>query len=328
MQILAGDIGGTNTRLTVYESGDGNRLTPVREAVFPSAEHESLEAILQRFLAPPSSAGRIGRACFGIAGPVIGQVCEATNLPWRVSAESIREAFGFDRAWLLNDLEANAWGIEALPPEDLHLLNPGKPKAAGNRAIISAGTGLGEAGIYWDGERYRPFSSEGGHTDFSPANPLEFALSQWLAERYGHVSWERLVSGPGLACLYDFLLRHHGRTSPDWLEALFTQAGRAPAISQSALEGRDPLCVEALDLFINLYGREAGNQALKLMAGGGVYLGGGIAPRILARMRQGGFLQGFFDKGRMRPLLEAMPVSVILNDKCALLGSARFASLQ
>jgi glucokinase len=328
MQILAGDIGGTNTRLTVYESGNENRLTPIREAVFPSAEHGSLETILQRFLATPSPSERIARACFGIAGPVFEQVCEATNLPWRVSAASIREAFGFDQTWLLNDLEANAWGIEALPPEDLHQLNPGSPQATGNRSIISAGTGLGEAGIYWDGVRYCPFSSEGGHTDFSPTNALEFALYQWLAERYGHVSWERLVSGPGLETLYDFLLLHHGSTSPDWLETLFKQQGRAPVISQTALEARDPLCVEALDLFINLYGREAGNHALKLMSHGGVYLGGGIAPRILTRLQQGGFLQGFFDKGRMRPLLEAMPVSVILNDKAALLGSARFASLQ
>ncbi|MEJ2590873.1 MAG: glucokinase [Candidatus Thiodiazotropha sp.] len=328
MQILAGDIGGTNTRLTVYDFSAPQHFTALREKVFPSAEHDSLASILRCFLDSPSPEERIERACFGIAGPVIGQVCEATNLPWRVAADTIRDTFGFNQVWLLNDLEANAWGIEALPPQDLFLLNPGNPQATGNRAIISAGTGLGEAGIYWDGSRYRPFSSEGGHGDFSPANPLEFALHQWLAERYGHVSWERLVSGPGLENLYTFLLHHRGETSPDWLAQRIAEQGMAPAVSQTALEEGDPLCVEALDLFIHLYGREAGNHALKLMAGGGVYLGGGIAPRILPRLQQGGFLRGFFDKGRMRPLLEAMPVRVILNDKAALLGSARFASLQ
>lgn len=327
MQILAGDIGGTNTRLTIYTLSSQDRLTPVREAVFPSADHDSLQAILRRFLETPSTED-IARACFGIAGPVIGQVCEATNLPWRVSAGEIRDGFGFEQVWLLNDLEANAWGIEALPQEDLYLLNPGSAQAMGNRAIISAGTGLGEAGIYWDGSAYRPFSSEGGHSDFSPVNPLEFELHQWLAGQHGHVSWERLVSGPGLENLYSFLLHHHAQKTPAWLGELMSQQGVAPTISQAALEGRDPLCVETLDLFITLYGREAGNHALKLMAGGGVYLGGGIAPRILPRLKQGGFLQAFFDKGRMRPLMEAMPVRVILNDKAALLGAARFASLQ
>ena len=327
MQILAGDIGGTNTRLALYQVHANNRLEPIKEASFPSGDFPGLEAILQRFLADSDSQA-IARACFGIAGPVIDQVCEATNLPWRVSADEIRLAFGFEAVWLLNDLEANAWGIEALPVEDLFLLNPGKPQARGNRSIISAGTGLGEAGIYWDGSQYRPFSSEGGHADFSPGTPLEFELQQWLSAQFGHVSWERLVSGPGLESLYSFLLDNRRQSMPAWLNELVTQQGLAPTISQVALAAKDPICVEALDLFLTLYGREAGNHALKLMATGGVFLGGGIAPRILPRLEAGGFLAAFLDKGRMGPLMASMPIYVILNDKAALLGAARFASLQ
>ncbi len=327
MQILAGDIGGTNTRLALYQAHANNQLEPIKEASFPSGDFPGLEAILQRFLTD-SDSQTIDRACFGIAGPVIDQVCEATNLPWRVSADEIRQAFGFEAAWLLNDLEANAWGIEVLPAEDLFLLNPGSPQARGNRSIISAGTGLGEAGIYWDGNQYRPFSSEGGHADFSPSTPLEFELHQWLSAQYGHVSWERLVSGPGLESLYSFLLDYRRQSMPAWLNELVTQQGLAPTISQMALAAKDPICVEALDLFLTLYGREAGNHALKLMATGGVFLGGGIAPRILPRLEAGGFLTAFLDKGRMGPLMASMPIYVILNDKAALLGAARFASLQ
>ncbi len=327
MQILAGDIGGTNTRLSLYHARAHNRLEPLREATYPSNDYNGLEAILRQFL-QGVEAERIERTCFGIAGPVVNQTCDATNLPWRVSAESIRQEFGFDASWLLNDLEANAWGIEALPEKDLYLLNPGNPQASGNRAIISAGTGLGEAGLFWDGLNYRPFSSEGGHSDFSPANLLEYELLEWLSERHDHVSWERVVSGPGLESLFHFLSSYHQSSLPDWLHTEMREKGSAPAISSAALSGRDPLCVETLDLFITLYGREAGNQALKIMARGGVYLGGGIAPRILTRLKQGGFLHAFFDKGRMRPLMEAMPVCVILNDKAALLGSARYALLQ
>lgn len=326
MQILAGDIGGTNTRLALYQSDSKSGLALRGEQTYPSGSADNLSTILARFL-QQHSAHRADKVCIGIAGPVIDQTCETTNLPWRVSAREIRQEFGFAQVWLLNDLEANAWGIDALQENDFHLLNPGREEIQGNRSIISAGTGLGEAGIVWNGTIYQPFASEGGHADFSPATALEFELQQWLAKRHGHVSWERLVSGPGLANLYTFLLEYRGQRTPEWLGGLMSQQGTTPAISHAALEGRDPLCSEALDLFLTLYGREAGNHALKLMATGGVYLGGGIAPRILSRLKSGGFLAAFFDKGRMRPLVEAMPVRVILNDKAALLGSARFASL-
>jgi glucokinase len=270
----------------------------------------------------------VKRVCFGIAGPVIDQVCEATNLPWRVSAADIKDKFAFDAVWLLNDLEANAWGIEALPEKDFFQLSPGHGSTGGNRSIISAGTGLGEAGLYWDGNGYRPFPSEGGHSDFSPRTDLEFKLFEWLAGQYGHVSWERLVSGPGLENIYRFLLQHHGQPEPDWLQLESSNEDLAPIISDTALNESDPIAIDALDLFITLYGREAGNHALKLMATGGVYLGGGIAPKILTRLKRGGFLDAFHDKGRMRPLMESMPIQIILNDKAALLGAARYALLR
>jgi glucokinase len=326
MELLAGDIGGTNTRLTIFRTTEDNHYEALHEQVFPSGQFPDLEAILAQFL--DNVEQHIGRACFGVAGPVIDQTCEATNLPWRISAAQIRQRFGFDQCWLLNDLEANAWGIAALPDQDLAVLNTGNPEARGNASIIAAGTGLGEAGLYWDGEMHRPFASEGGHSDFSPADRLEFELFEHLARQYGRVSWERLVSGPGLEAIYEFLRDHHASHTPDWLAQEMQDKGVAPVVSRMALEQRDPLCVEALDLFVRLYAREAGNHALKIMAGAGVYLGGGIAPQILPRLQQDDFIQTFCDKGRMRHLMEAMPVKVILNDKAALLGAARFAALQ
>ena len=327
MLILAGDIGGTNTRIALFDAVSPTQFDTVREEVFSSENFDGLEKILQQFLSH-STTERIGRACLGIAGPVIDQVCDATNLPWRISAEEIRNRFEFDAVWLLNDLEANAWGIEALPDEDIYQIAAGSGDAKGNRSIISAGTGLGEAGIYWDGNTYRPFPSEGGHSDFSPTTPMEFALYAWLSVQYDHVSWERVVSGPGLENLFRFLLQYREQPTPEWVSRLKSSDDLAPAISETAMEGTDPVAVEALDLFLKLYGREAGNHALKLMATGGVYLGGGLAPKVLSRLDRGDFLAAFLDKGRMRPLMESMPVRVILNDKAALLGAARFARLQ
>ena len=326
MQILAGDIGGTNTRLTLYHAQTHQPLDVLSEAVYASRDFPDLNAVLTAFLSW-SGARSVSKACLGIAGPVINQTCDATNLPWQVSAADIRQAFGFEQTWLINDLEAAAWAIEALGEADLHLLQAGKPAPQGNRSIVAAGTGLGQAGLYWDGGQYHPFPSEGGHTDFSPGNLLEYELLEWLADKYGHVSWERLVSGPGLENIYHFLLSYQQSAIPDWLQQDAHNRGLAPAISAAALSGRDPNCREALDLFVQLYGREVGNHALKLMATGGVYLGGGIAPDILDHLKQGGFMQAFLDKGRMRPLLESMPVWVILNDKSALLGAARYALL-
>jgi glucokinase len=249
------------------------------------------------------------------------------NLPWVVDAHELARDLKVPSVRLLNDLEANAYGIAALDAQDFVTLNPGAPGATGNAAVISVGTGLGEAGLFWNGETHLPFACEGGHADFAPRNALEAELMLWLQARHGRVSYERVLSGPGLLSIYEFL-RDTGKGSeaPELREALRQGDGPA-AISAAGLEGRDALCVKALDLFVSLYGAEAGNLALKVMATGGVYIGGGIAPKILKKLQAPAFLEAFADKGRMRPLLEAMPVKVITKDTAALLGAARVAAM-
>jgi glucokinase len=323
--ILAGDVGGTHTRLAFYEP-DGLRLRQVLEATYPSPSYPGLAQILRAFL--DGHRHRPERVCLGIAGPVRQGRVVTPNLPWEVDAAHLADELNSGPVTLLNDLEANAFGVLALGPEDFAVLNPGAP-AAGNAALISAGTGLGEAGLFWDGARHRPFASEGGHCDFAPRSGLEREMARHLAERFGHVSYERILSGPGLHNIYEFLRRRGGR--PDELPALMEQLGTtdAPAvISRAALEGRSELCGQALDLFVSVYGAEAGNLALKVLATGGVFLGGGIAPKILPRLRQPAFLEAFTAKGRMGDLLRAVSVRVILNEQTALLGAAHYAAEQ
>jgi glucokinase len=326
--ILAGDIGGTKTRVALFGRDGSGRLTLQTERSYPSREHESLEAIVALFLTQPAVG--IEAATFGVAGPVRHGRCETTNLPWVIEAKSLAALVGLPKAGLINDLEANAWGLDELAPADLLSLNPGAPGAEGNSAIISAGTGLGEAGLYWDGRRSLPFATEGGHTDFAPKSDLEDDLLRFLRARYGRVSWERVVSGPGLVNIYEFL-RDSGRfqENPAMAAAMAAdnkQVDAAALISTTAQAGTCPLSSQALDLFVSLYGSEAGNLALKTMATAGVYIGGGIAPRIVERLRAGGFMEAFVSKGRMRTLLESMPVRVVLNDQSALLGAAHHAA--
>ncbi len=322
--ILAGDIGGTNTRLAVFDD-NGGRLTPTAEATFPSREHPSLESVLRKFTAAHSLP--IDRACFGVAGPVRHGRSDATNLPWVVDARQVARELGLKSVGLINDLEANAYGIAALEPKDFVVINPGAPDAEGNQAIIAAGTGLGEAGLAWDGKIHRPFATEGGHTTFAPRNELELALLRYLLARYEHVSFERVLSGPGLVNIYTFL-RDTGRgEEPAWLAEQMRQQDPGAVISQAAMSGKSELCVQALDLFVSLYGAESGNLALKVLATGGVYLGGGIAPKIIGKLQDPIFLNAFTAKGRLKPLLQAIPVRVILNDKTALLGAARCAAM-
>ncbi len=322
--ILAGDIGGTNTRLAVFDD-NGGRLTPTAEAVFPSREHPSLEAVLRKFRA--AHPFPVDRACVGVAGPVRQGRSDATNLPWLVDSSLVAQELGLKRVELINDLEANAWGIGVLERDDLAVLNAGAPDAEGNQAIISAGTGLGEAGLIWDGTRHRPFATEGGHVDFSPRNHLEMELLDYLLKQFQRVSYERVVSGPGLLNIYGFL-RDTGRgEEPVWLADQMRQQDPGAVISQAAMSGKSGLCVQALDLFVSLYGAEAGNLALKVLATGGVYLGGGIAPKIIRKLQDPIFLNAFTAKGRLKPLLQAIPVRVILNDKTALLGAARCAAM-
>jgi glucokinase len=321
-RVICGDIGGTKTRLAIY-GVDGTRLHEEHEQTYASREYAEFEELLGEFLQVSDSPVR---AAFGIAGPVQGRVAQTTNLPWRIDADALQSKFGFQCCILLNDIEATATGLPALGEGDFFTLHAGTPNAIGNQAVVAAGTGLGEAGLFWDGRRYRPFSTEGGHASFSPGNEMEIALLKHLQQQYEHVSWERIVSGPGLVSLHGFLCQYRNATLPAWLQNEMRQGEAAAVISEAALGKRDGLCVEALDWFVRLYGAEAGNLALKVMSRGGLYLGGGIAPKIIPSLQNGGFLDGFFSKGRMRSLLEAMSVKVILNDRVALFGSALHAS--
>lgn len=321
--ILAGDIGGTHTRLALCELTQGRpRLTAVE--IYQSSQYETLGAIISEFLRDKQP--RIDAACFGIAGPVRQGRSELSNLNWTVEAIQLSQQIGVEKVELINDLEANAYGLALLAPDDLQTLQQAEAEAGGHAALIAAGTGLGEAGLYWDGADYRPLPSEGGHVDFAPRNQLEVELLLYLMERFDHVSYERVLSGPGLINIYKFL-RDTGRgDEPAWLIGP-VNSGNAAAISQAAMEGRCPLCAQALDLFVSIYGAEAGNLALKFLATGGVYVGGGIAPKIIGKLQDGTFLNAFTAKGRLTPLMQMIPVRVILNDRTALLGAARRAAM-
>jgi glucokinase len=322
--ILAGDIGGTNSRLALFEL-NGDSLNLVVEKTFPSRQSPNLEAIVREFRS--AHPQHITHACFGVAGPVKHCRCEATNLPWVVDAQVLASELGLTTVGLINDLEANALGIAVLQPEDFATLNPGEPpNTEENAALISAGTGLGEAGLFWDGQQYRPIASEGGHSDFAPKNQLEIDLLHYLLTQFERVSWERVLSGPGLYNLYKFF-RNTGRAEePAWLAEELQHQDPPSVITQTALVGNSTLCELALDLFISLYGAEAGNLALNMKATGGLFVGGGIAPRLIERLTSSTmFMDAFMAKGRMRSLLEAIPVQIILNDKTALMGATLWA---
>ena len=323
--ILAGDIGGTNTRLAFFVK-HGGRLERVVEETYASREHPNLETILKRFMS--SHDLPVDVASLGVAGPVRDGRCEVVNLAWIIDARQLAHELHLDAVELLNDLEASAYGLALLAPEDFVLLNQGIPDAFGNAAVVAAGTGLGEAGLYWDGQQHRPFACEGGHTSFAPSDPLQIELLGHLMGEFGHVSWERVLSGPGLHNIYRFL-RDTGRgEEPTWLRQEMQGRDPAAVISRAALAGTSALCERALDLFVSLYGTEAGNVALKMMATGGVFIGRGIAPKIIKKLTDSRFMEGFVAKGRLKPLLQAIPVRVIMNDKTALLGAARFATLK
>jgi glucokinase len=322
--VLAGDVGGTTTRLGLFEAGpDGPKA--IEERYFSNARFAGLDDIVAKFFDGRGVDCRT--ACFGLAGPVAGPRVRLTNLPWVVDAREFEEKTGIRSVLLINDLEATAWGIPALSPEALVTLNRGRPGATGNRAVIAAGTGLGEAGIFSDDSQLHPFACEGGHTGFSPTDRLTDRLLIFLRERHGTVSWERVLSGPGLTDLYRFMLVEAGRTAPEWFTDVGRHGDQASAVSAAGLDGSCEVAVRTLRLFARLYGDEAANLSLKLMATGGVWIGGGIAPKILPVLEGGAFLEGFLAKGRMRPVLESIPVRVILDDRAALLGAARRAAI-
>jgi glucokinase len=322
--ILAGDIGGTNARLAIFDVA-GGRLEARATEIFPSRQYKTLEEIVVKFAAAHKL--RVEHACFGIAGPVRNGRCETPNLAWVIDAVPLAKAAGVATARMINDLEANAYGIGALSSDDFAILNEGAHDPGGNAAVIAAGTGLGEAGLFWDGKRHRAFATEGGHADFSPTDETEAELMLYLKKQFGHASWERVLSGPGAYNIYRFL-RDSGRFGePAWFAEEIKTAEPPAAIARAALEGKGGIFAKTLEMFVSFYGAEAGNLALKTMALDGVYLGGGIAPRIIEWLRKPAFMEAFCNKGRMSALLQAVPVKVILNDRTALLGAARCAAL-
>ncbi len=323
--ILAGDVGGTNARLAIYDVERG-KPKPLALEVVPTRLYGSFREVAARFM--ERHATPVERACFGVAGPVKDGRADPPNLAWEFDEERLADELGLEKVHLVNDLVANAYGIAALEEEDFAPLNAGEPLEGGARALISPGTGLGEAGLLRLGGHHRPFPSEGGHTDFAPRDELEIALLQFLLTDLEHVSYESVLSGAGLHRIYQFL-RETGRAEePAWLAGRIRAEDPAAVISTVALEDGSELCVRALDLFVSILGAEAGNLALKVFATGGVFIGGGIAPKILPKLKAPTFMRAFIAKGRMKALLRSIPVHAILNDKTALLGAARYAGLQ
>ncbi|MCB9420836.1 MAG: glucokinase [Ardenticatenaceae bacterium] len=320
--LLAGDIGGTKTILTLMDTEKEVRH-PLAEQRFASDEYESLEAIVQQFLT--DTAVTVDIATFGVAGPVVNNRAQITNLPWMIDAAAIAQTFNIAHVYLLNDLEAIANAVTHLEPGDLTTLNVGQPAEHGAIAVIAPGTGLGEAFLTWTGTHYQAHPSEGGHTAFGPGNAEQIDLLHFLHGRYRHVSYERVCSGIGIPNLYDFLKWDGRHQEPDWLaRAIAAAEDPTPVIVNAAIQDNVPLCIAVLNLFVDILGDEAGNLALKTLATGGVYIGGGIPPRILPQLQQPRFLQAFRRKGRFADLMAAMPIHVIEHPQAALLGAAHF----
>jgi len=320
--ILAGDVGGTKTHLALYEPGAEPRL-PMLDRKSSSRDFPSLEALVRHFL--DDARVRPTRAVLGVAGPVVDNRCETTNLPWTMDGASVSRAIGGARVTLLNDLEATAWSLPVLGPQDLEVLHQGEP-AGGNRALIAAGTGLGESVVRREDDRWLPMASEGGHADFGPRDPIEDRLLLWLRAKYERVSYERILSGPGLADLYRFLSSIGRSSEPPAVARRFAAApDPAAVVTETALDRSCERAALTLEKFAEIYGAEAGNLALKGFAVGGVYVGGGIAPRILPFLTGGRFIGAFLSKGRLRPVLQRVPVAVILVPQSALWGAAAYA---
>ena len=322
--ILAGDVGGTKVHLALY-SFEGGRLKPFRDDRVPAQELPSLDAAVEQFLLP-GEREQIVAACFGCPGPVLDGRLKLTNLPWTLDQRDLAKSLGIQHIFLINDLEANGYGIPELAPESIVTLHEGDAAAVGHRGLIAAGTGLGEALLIWDGKIHRPIPSEGGHCDFAARTDREVALLQYLRNTLGgRVSWERVVSGLGIQNVYAYLRDVEKLDEPQWLRDRMQTEDSNAVIGQCADDGSSALCVETMKLFAAAYGAETGNIALKVLALGGMYLGGGIAPKAMKTLRSGGFMEAYLDKGRLSPVLESIPVRIILDDTCALLGAAAYA---
>lgn len=322
--ILAGDIGGTKTVLALFPD-EMNMQRPLHKATFSSSNYDSLEAVITDFIKETDVGGTLSRlrcACFGVAGPVVKNRAQITNLPWVIDAAAIGRELDLE-VYLLNDLEAIATAVPHLGPADLVTINEGRVDPHGAIAVIAPGTGLGEAFLVWNGRRHRAYPSEGGHASFAPRTEIQRDLLAYLDAHLDHVSFERVCSGKGLPNIYRFMKHSQRYVEPDWLrQELATVADPTPVIVNAALNKKADICVAVLDLFISILGVEAGNMALKLLATGGVYLGGGIPPRILTQLQDGNFMSNFSNKGRFASLLARIPIHVIINPQVALHGAA------
>src|SRR5256712_4200568 len=324
--ILAGDIGATRTRLAAFDT-EGNRLRCVVEKTYKSQEHDGLAGILSQFIKEEGIP--VHSACFGVAGPVRGGRSRISNLPWTIDSRELSKQLKLSSVGLLNDLEAYAYGIDALESKDFITLSEGSEDAEGNRAVISARTGLGVAGMYWDGFRHHPFACEGGHADFAPRNKLDMELLAYLQGKHGRVSCERILSGPGIKNIYDFLRDTKKSDEPKELREQMSQAPHPPAlISKLAAQGKTPICDQTMSLFVAIYGAETGNCALHFMSTAGIFIVGSSAAHKLNKMKDPAFMKSFLDKGRMTPLLKQMPVKIVLNDDSGIIGAARYTLIQ
>jgi len=324
--ILAGEIGATGTRLAAFEK-EGSRLQLVVEKTYMSQEHSSLSEIIAAFIKAEGIAAH--SACFGVAGPVRRGRSKISNLPWVIDSRDLAKQLKLDSVGMINDLEAYAYGIDGLDSKDFVTLNEGSEDAEGNRAVISARTGLGVAGMYWDGYRHHPFACEGGHSDFAPRNALEMELLAYLQKKYGRISYERLLSGPGIKNIYDFLRDAHKADEPQWLKEQIGSAPDPPAlISQLAQEGKAAICDQTLRIFVSIYGAETGNCALNFLSTGGIFIGGSVAAKNVSKMKDPIFMESFLDKGRMVDLLKEIPVTIVLNDDSGIIGAARYTLIE
>jgi len=323
--ILAGDVGGTKVHLALYNFEAG-RLVPVRDHKFPAGQFASLDDVVHAFLTDPEEKKQIAAACFGCPGPVRDGRLKLTNLPWMLDVRLLQPSLGIEHIFLINDLEANGYGIPELAPESIFTLHQGDAAAEGHQGLIAAGTGLGEALLIWDGKAHRPIPSEGGHCDFAARNDREIALLNYLRGTLnGRVSFERVVSGLGIKNVYAYLRDVEKLDEPAWLKHRLETEDPNAVIGECAEDGSSSICFETMKIFASAYGAETGNIALKVLATGGMWLGGGIAPKALKTLQNGAFTAAFLDKGRLSPLLQAIPVRVILDDTCALLGAAAYA---
>ena len=319
--ILAGDVGGTKVNLALFDFVDG-KLKQYRDKQYPAKEYSGLEEIVKEFLA----ADKATAACFGVPGPVRDGRLRLTNLPWTLDSRQLAADLGIEHVFLINDLEANGYGLTELTPSQIFTLNQGDASQTGNRGLVSAGTGLGECYLVWNGHQHIPYPSEGGHADYAPRNEDEIDLLRYLQQKYnGRISVERVVSGPGMSNVYGFLREVRGMEEPTWLRERLAAEDPNAVITELAMTARSEICEKTVDLFVSAYGAEAGNSALKFLSVGGLYVGGGIAPRIIEKLKDGTFMKAFTDKGRLSQLLINMPVRIILESRAALLGAAAYA---